>query len=125
MLPATQGENQVLPSQGVTGYPGTETLSWRKVRLMGNLICVFQDTSESDQTSQRKTCFLHLLSSVAKVTTEAPHGANDGCARTNGRDSRHFFAFLKPQNFGRKWVLQSPQNQSSGMNSSSWIARTP
>ena len=78
MLPATQGGNQVLPSQGVTRYPGTETLSWRKVRLMGNLICVFQDTSESDQTSQRKTCFLHLLSSVAKVTTEAPPGANDG-----------------------------------------------
>ena len=51
--------------------------------------------------------FLHLLSSVAKVTTEAPHGANDGWGRTNGRDSRHFFAFLNPQNFGQKWGLQS------------------
>ena len=70
MLPATQGGNQVLPSQGVTGYPGTETLSWRKV--IGNLICVFQDTSESDQTSQRKTCFCIFCHRWPKLPQRLP-----------------------------------------------------
>ena len=127
---------------GVTSYPRKEETRWYLVKVwLGNLgqkpcpgeKCDWWEIWFVYSKIHQRVTKLHSVKHVfcifchrwPKLPQRLPLVPMMVEAEPMGADRRHFFAFLKPQNFGRKWVLQSPQNQSSGMNSSSWIARTP